>query len=147
MITKSFSVSIKLRQGCVLFPLLFITYLNKIDRDSSFSGVPLGKCNVWRLLFADDLALLRSNESDLQYALDRSSDACLNVGMRSSSAKTEVMCLLRHPAQYFQKNGVTLQQTEKFEPHSRVIVDRAIKHPYWKGKCRNTQLCRSVVLK
>ena len=85
-----------------------------VDKDSSSSsGVTFGECNVWRLLFADDLALLRSSKSYLQHALDRFSDACLDAGMKVSTAKTDIMCLSRHPVQCsFQTNGVTFQQTE-----------------------------------
>ena len=97
MKTKPFSISVELRQGCVLSPFLFIIYMNKVNKDSSSSsGVRFGKCNVRRLLFANDLALLISNKSNLQYALDRFSDACLNAGMKISTAKTEIMCLSRH---------------------------------------------------
>ena len=68
-----------------------------MDRDSSSSkGVTFGKCNVRRLLFADDLALLSLNKSDLKYALDQS-DACLDTLDEISMAKTEIMCLSRHP--------------------------------------------------
>ena len=62
---KPFNVSVGLRQGCVLF-LLFIIYMDKIDKDSaSSSGVTFEECNVQHLLFADDLALLNLNKSDL----------------------------------------------------------------------------------
>ena len=118
MKTKPLNVSIGLQQGCVLSPLLFIMYMDKIDRDSSSSnGITFGKCNVQCLLFADELALLSLNKSDLQYALDQFSDACLDAGMKINTAKTEIMLsLLSHPAQCsFQTNGVTLQQTEKFK--------------------------------
>ena len=85
--------------------------MDKIDKDGSSSiGVTFGECNVRRLLFADDLALLSSNKSNLQYALDRFSDACLDVGMKISTAKTEIMCLSRHPVQCsFSTNGVILK--------------------------------------
>ena len=114
--TKPFSVSVGLRLGYVLSSLLFIIYLDKIDRDSfSISDITFGDCNVRRLLFIDDLALLSSNKSDLQYALNRFSDACLDAGMKITMAKTEIMCLSRHPVQCFiQTNGVILQQTEEF---------------------------------
>ena len=81
MKTKPFSVSVGLQQGCVLF--LFIIYMDKIDRDSSSNScVTFGKCNVRHLLFADNLALLSSNKSDLQYALNWFSDACLDARMK-----------------------------------------------------------------
>ena len=71
--------------------------MDKIDRDSSSSsGVIFGKCNAWYLLFADDLALLSSNKSDLKYSFNRFSDPCLDAGMKISMGKTEIMCLSRH---------------------------------------------------
>ena len=72
--------------------------MDKMNRDSSSSsGVAFGKCNVWRLVFGDDLAWLSSNKSDLQYALDRFSDACLDAGMKISITKTEIMWMSRYP--------------------------------------------------
>ena len=85
MKTKPFKVSVRLRQGCVLFSFLFIRFMDKIDRNSSSSsGVTFVMCNVWSLLFVNDLALLSSNKSDLQYALDRFPDACLDATSKSS---------------------------------------------------------------
>ena len=62
------------------------------------------------------LALVSSHKSDLQYPLDRFSDACLDAGMKISTNKTEIKRMPRHPVQcFFQTKGVTLQQTEKFK--------------------------------
>ena len=110
MKTKSFSVRVSVGLGCVLSPLLFIKYMDKIDRDSSSSGgVIFGELNVRRLLFADDFVLSSSNKSDFQYALDRFSDACLDTEMKISTAKTGIMCMSKHPFQCsFQTNEVTL---------------------------------------
>ena len=88
MKAKPFNVSVGLQQGCVISPLPFIIYMNKIDKNSSSSScVTFGERNVRRLLFADDLALLSLNKSDLQYALNRFSDPCLNAGMKISTEK------------------------------------------------------------
>ena len=74
--------------------------MDKIDKDSfSSSGVTFGECNVRRLLFANNIALLSSNKSDLQCVLDRFSDACLDVKMKIGTAKTKIMSLSRHPVQ------------------------------------------------
>ena len=116
MKTKPFNVSVGLRQGCVLSPLLFIIYMDRIDKNSSGRGVTIGDCSVRRLLFADDLALLSSSRSDLQEALDRFSDACSDAGMKISTVKTEIMCVSRQPVQCsIQTNGEILKQTEKFK--------------------------------
>ena len=74
--------------------------MKKIDKGgSSSSGVTFEECNVRSLLFADGLALSSSNKSDLQYELVRFSDACLDDKMKitCSMAKTEIICLSRHP--------------------------------------------------
>ena len=74
--------------------------MDKVYTDSSSSGnITFGEFNVRRLLFADDLELLSSNKSDLQYELDRFSDACLDAGMKISTAKTELMRLSRQSVQ------------------------------------------------
>ena len=87
MKTKPFSANVGLRHSCVLFSLLFIIYMDKIVRDSfSSSGVTFRECNIRCLLFADNLALLSSNRSDLQYSLDQFSKACLDAGMKDGTA-------------------------------------------------------------
>ena len=74
MQSKPFHVGVGLRQGCVLSPLLFITYMNWIDRRSQTSEcVKIGSFKLSRLLFADDLILPVGSESGLQRALDATS--------------------------------------------------------------------------
>ena len=85
MKTKPINVSVGLRQSCVLSSFMFIIYMDKIDRNSSSSSdVTFVKCNVRSMQFINDLALLSSNKSDLQYALDRFPDACLDTTSKSS---------------------------------------------------------------
>ena len=146
---KPFSVTVGLRQDCVFSPLLFIIYMDKIDKDSAFSsGITFGECNVWHLLFADDLALLSSNKSDLQYALDWFFDACLDAGI-----KTEIMCLSRRPVQCsFQTNAVTLKQTKKFKYLGVTFLsdgrqDNKLDTHIKKAGAVMCQLYQSVVLK
>ena len=114
--TKSFRVSVGLRQACSLSPILFLICMDKIAKKSkSCGGVKIGECTVQRLLFADDLVLLDSTQNGLQQALDRFSDACSVAGMKISTSKTETMCLYRQPKQCsLQINGVSLKQSEKF---------------------------------
>ena len=115
--SKPFHVGIGLRQGCVLSPLLFIVYMNWIDKCSQADEcATIGNCKISRLLFANDLVLLSSTESGLQRALNNFADACNTAGMKISTAKTEVLHLSRNPDQcVLQVNGATLKQVEKFK--------------------------------
>ena len=96
--SKPFHVGIGLRQGCVLSPLLFIVYMNWIDKCSQADErATIGNCKISRLLFADDLVLLFSTESGLQRALNSFADACNTARMKISTAKTEVHSSFKKP--------------------------------------------------
>ncbi|MHB9337741.1 RNA-directed DNA polymerase, partial [Fusobacterium pseudoperiodonticum] len=115
--SRSFTVGVGLRQGCVLSPLLFIIYMNWIDmRSRGGVGVEVGNCRVSHLLFADDMVLLCSSKNHLQHALDRFATECCNAGMKISTAKSETFVLSRNPAQCtLHVSGATLKQVERFK--------------------------------
>ena len=115
--SKPFHVGVGLRQGCVLSPLLFIVYMNWIDKcNQTDECATIGNCKISRLLFADDLVLLSSTESGLQRTLNSFADACNTAGIKISTAKTEALHLSRNPDQcVLQVNGTTLKQVEKFK--------------------------------
>ena len=115
--SKPFHVDVGLRQGCVLSPLLFVVYMNWIDKASQADEcATIENCKITRLLFADDLVLLSSTESGLQRALNSFADAWNAAGMKICSAKTEVLHLSRNPGQcVLQVNGARLKQVEKFK--------------------------------
>ena len=81
--SKPFHEGVGLRQGCVLSPLLFIVYMNWINKCSQADEcATIGNCKISRLLFADDLVLLSSAEFGLQRALNGFADACNTAGMK-----------------------------------------------------------------
>jgi len=86
--SKPFHVGVGLRQGCVLSPLLFIIYMNWIDkRFQTNECATIGNYKSNRLLFADDLVLLSFTEPGLQHALNDLASACDNAEMKISTTK------------------------------------------------------------
>ena len=115
--SDSFRVRVGLRQGCVLSPLLFIIFMDRISRRSTTPDcVTMGNARVESLLFADDVARLASSSAGLQRALDRFAAECTMAGMQISTKKTEVMVLSRQKEQCaVNVNGTPLNQVEKFK--------------------------------
>ena len=63
--------------------------------------VTIGRCEIRRLLFADNLVLLTSSEYGLQHALNVFAAACDIAGMKISTFKTEILHLSRKPVKMF----------------------------------------------
>ena len=98
--TKLFKVSMGLRQGCSLSPILLLTYMDTIVKKSESCGVvKIGEYTIQRVLFVDDHVLLDSTQDGLQQALNRFLDARSVAEMKISTTKTETMCLSRQPKQ------------------------------------------------
>ena len=122
--SKPFHVGVELRQGCVLSSLIFIVYMNWINKRSQADEFHhcleiaklIGNYKISSLLFANGLVLLFSTESGLQRALNSIVDACHTAGMKISLAKTEILHLSRNPDQCeLQVNGATLKQVREVQ--------------------------------
>ena len=116
MVNNQSHVDVGLQQECVLPHLLFIIFMNWMDKLSrTEEGVTIGRCKISRLLFANDLVLLVSLNSGFQHALNGSAAARDIAGMKINTSTTEVLHLLRNSVQYsLQVGGVSLNQVEKF---------------------------------
>jgi hypothetical protein len=112
-----FTVGVGLRQGCVLSPLLFTIFMDRISRRSeSEENVQYGRVGLSTLLFADDVVLLAASEADLQHALDRFAAECEEAGMKVSTKKTEAMVVSRGNARCSVRvNNVSLNKVEEFK--------------------------------
>ena len=75
-------------------PVLFIIFMDSISRRSQAAeGVGFNGLRISSLLFADDVVLLVSSNSDLQLAMGLFAAECEAAGMRISASKSEAMVL------------------------------------------------------
>lgn len=115
--SRLFDIGAGLRQGCVISPLLFIIYMDRIAKRSLGSkGLRLGDVEISHLLFADDLVILAPSSTDLQAAVDSFANECEAVSMKINTSKTETMVISRTTEQCtVQVDGAALKQVEKFK--------------------------------
>ena len=79
-----FEIKVGMHQGSALSPLLFVIVMEAISREFR---VALS----WKLLYADDLAVIAETEEDLIKRLNEWKDNVENRGMRVNMNKTKVM--------------------------------------------------------
>ena len=82
------------RQGCLLSPTLFNTFLERIMTDAleDYEGtVSTGGRTITNLRFADDIDGLAGEEDELANLVERLDKASTAYGMRISAEKTKIM--------------------------------------------------------
>ena len=84
-VSEEFEVNIRLRQGIVLNPLLFIAVLDLISRNTVMKDV------MKKLLCADDLALVANDKQELQETLEEWNGLFTRHGLNINLEKTEVL--------------------------------------------------------
>ena len=115
-LSEKFPQTVGVRQGCTLSPYLFLIYMDAIMRKcrpTMREGI--GRLEVRRLLYADDIVLLEESRETLQGTIDEVSSACEQSGMRVSTSKTKVMEVSRDPSILsLTVRGEPLEQVEHF---------------------------------
>ena len=82
---EEFGVTIGLRQGSVLGPLLFIAVLDLISRK------PVVKDAMKKLLYADDMALVTNGKQELQETMEEWNGLFIKHGLKLNLENTEVL--------------------------------------------------------
>ena len=82
--SKSFEVKVGMHQGSALSPLLFVIVIEAISREFRVA-MP------WKLLYADDLAVIAETEEELIKRLNEWKDNVESKRMRVNMNKTKAM--------------------------------------------------------
>ncbi len=96
-LSEWFPVKSGVRQGCIISPILFLVTIDWITTNTTADR---SRGIQWTLFsqledvdFADDLALLSTNQYDMQVKTDRLSNFTRQVGLSINTSKTQVMCV------------------------------------------------------
>ena len=100
VLSEWFDVNVGLKQGCLISPQLFNLYINDLitDIQNLGLGVPIDEEKISILLYADDIALVATNEIDLQQMLSVLHNWCMKWKMKVNPSKTQVMHFRRGPS-------------------------------------------------
>jgi hypothetical protein len=90
------------RQGCIISPILFNVYSEKIIENAltdRSEGIKINGVLINNIRYADDTALIAGTEEDLQILLDRATAECNNMGLKINTIKTKVMVIGKNNVQ------------------------------------------------
>ena len=94
-LSENFQVRSGVRQGCILSPLLFITYVDHICKTANNSDGRNLEELLNELLFADDQVIIAPTANQLQHHINKLNSVCQDYNMKINIDKTEVMTIAR----------------------------------------------------
>ena len=113
-----FHTSVAIRQGDPLFPLLFITYLERIMEKvkQNSCGISINGNIIKNLRFADDIDLIDENFNNLRKQIETTSDSAKQVGLIINTKKTKIMVFgEKDNSQEIKISEETKENVNKFE--------------------------------
>ena len=114
-----FRTSVGVRQGCLLSPVLFNLFLEKIIQEAledHHTSISIGGRPICNLRFADDIDLMGGSNKELQNLTERLATSAGNYGMEISTEKSKVMVNSRQKLKAnITMNGQRLEEVTSFK--------------------------------
>ena len=118
--SEPFNVKRGVRQGCVLSPILFNLYTDKIFRED-LAGIRIGNDVYSNLRYADDTVLVAESEEELQKLVDEVKERSGRLGLKMNVKKTKTMVIRRDIKEVckvnIQVDGKILEQVKDYLYH------------------------------
>ena len=121
------SIQAGVRQGCILSPLMFLIVLDEVLSDAIDCYKRGIQWTLWSnehledLDFADDIAFLAKNRTDMQSKIDALTASARKVGLNINHGKTKSMTIGTTQAS-FSVNGNVVECVDKFTYLGSVIT-------------------------
>ena len=92
--TSSFHVSNGVKQGCILFPMLFNVYLDQLSIRLNRSGIGggIGGHLINQFCYSDDLCLISLSSAGMQYLLDICNSYAIEHVLTYNNSKSYSLC-------------------------------------------------------
>ena len=170
MVSEMFTTKEGVRQGGGLSPLLFITYMDDIiketkkrTRSAAIGHRNLKTVKITELAFADDVVLLADSEESLQFNLNVWKEVLERKGMKLNKGKTKVMAVTKEEIHLniqiegenieqvttFKYLGVNIEQTGSIELEiaERITKTNKLYYAINKGFTNRTEISRHTKMK
>lgn len=115
-VSEAVAIRRGVRQGCILSPLIFNFYSERIFQQALHNiqmGIKINGVPINNFRYADDTVLLANSDIELQYLLERVVEACNEYGLQLNTKKTKYMVISKDLIVDggIQVNGQPLQKT------------------------------------
>uniref|UniRef100_A0A0A9XCE7 Retrovirus-related Pol polyprotein LINE-1 n=1 Tax=Lygus hesperus TaxID=30085 RepID=A0A0A9XCE7_LYGHE len=139
IVTPKLSIQRGVRQGCLLSPLLFNLYADRIFKEAVEDldvGVRVNGERITSIKYADDTVLLAESLEDLQLLLNRLSSAGQRAGLTINIMKTKWMVFSRssHDDAALTLNGRRVERVRRFK-YLGCLINESM-DPDMEVKCR-----------